>query len=45
MLGMPPPDMIERAEPSYRDNFFEKHVADDGTATWRTQAQPPGPNR
>ena len=39
VLGMPPPDMIERAEPSYRDNFFEKHVADDGAATWRTQSR------
>ena len=45
VLGMPPPDMIERAEPSYRDNFFEKHVADDGTATWRTQMQPPASHK
>ena len=42
VLGMPPPDMIEKAEPSYRENFFEKHVGPDGgAATWRTQSQKP----
>ena len=41
VLGMPPTDMIERAEVACRENYFEKRVADDGSVTWHTRQQPP----